>query len=484
MKKLLLLPLLLTFIICNSQTVNYQPSSLVINNPEIGFYHYTSTGSSGGYNLLTASTLTGYRINENITVIQRQFFLRDFITGIPITSTYLKNMKTDFNRIRTAGAKVIVRFTYTSSSSYTVFQPTKAQILAHIAQLAPIINANKDVIASIQAGFIGKYGEWYYTGSTEFGNADYTQYTNTQWTNRKQVMDAMVNSFHSSIPLQVRYVYAKQKMYGNTYIGRIGFYNDAFLGTYGDSGTFLVSGSQGVPSAIDVTYWQNNTVNNPVSGETNMVNIPRTDCATATIELNNFNWSLINKDYFPTVISNWQTNGCYIEMQKKLGYRYELISSDLINNVLTISVKNTGWANVFKPRKAYLVFRSTSATEYKFEISSTNGWSEGIVKTITIPLSYALPTGTYKLYLYLPDPNSTSVNYAIQFANVNTWVPTNGYNDLFQTFVVNGALTAKQTKVFNMYGIFVGDSIDDLSPGIYIVKTITDNSITTTKIKK
>ena len=165
---------LITFNVINSQNAAYLPSNLVINNPEIGFYHYTSTGSSGGYNLINQSSVAGYRTSENITVVQRQFFLRDFITGIPITSTYLTNMQTDFNRIRAAGAKVIVRFTYTSSSSYTVFQPTKAQILAHITQLAPVINANKDVIVSIQAGFIGQYGEWYYTGSAEFGNAEHT----------------------------------------------------------------------------------------------------------------------------------------------------------------------------------------------------------------------------------------------------------------------------------------------------------------------
>ena len=218
MKKLLTILLLLTTLILTSQNVTYQPSNTVISNPEKGFYHYTSTGSSGGYNLLNQTTITNYRTNENITVIQRQFFLRDFITGIPITSTYLTNMQTDFNRIRNAGAKVIVRFTYTSSSSYTVFQPTKAQILAHIAQLAPVVNANKDVIVAIQAGFIGKYGEWYYTGSTEFGNGNYTILTTTQWNNRKEVMDRMVSSFNSSIPLQLRYVFAKQKMYGNTFL--------------------------------------------------------------------------------------------------------------------------------------------------------------------------------------------------------------------------------------------------------------------------
>jgi hypothetical protein len=475
---------LITFNVINSQNVTYLTSNLVINNPEVGFYHYTSTGSSGGYNLINQSTLEGYRTTENITVIQRQFFLRPFITGTPITSTYLANMQTDFNRIRAAGAKVIVRFTYTSSSA-TVYQPTKNQILAHIQQLSPVINANKDVIVSIQAGFIGRYGEWYYTGSSEFGDGNFTVLTTTQWNNRKKVMDSMISSFDSSIPLQVRYVFAKQKMYGNTFVGRIGFYNDSFLGTWGDSGTFNVSSKYGTPSAADVTYWQTNTVNNPVSGESNMVNAPRTDCANAMIELNRYNWSLINKDYFPTVISNWQTNGCFTEIQKKLGYRYELVNSNITNNVLTVNIKNTGWANVFKTRKVFLIFQNTLGTEYKFEVSSPNQWLEGTTKTISVPLNYNLPIGTYKLYLHIPDPNSTNVNYAIQFANINTWVPTKGYNDLFQTVVVNTvAAKVNSVKIFDMSGVFVGDNIDDLQQGIYIVKSISNDTITTYKIKR
>jgi hypothetical protein len=474
---------LITFNIINSQNVTYLPSNLVINNPEIGFYHYTSTGSSGGYNLINQSTLEGYRTNENITVIQRQFFLRPFITGTPITSTYLTNMQTDFNRIRAAGAKVIVRFTYTSSSA-TVYQPSKNQILAHIQQLAPVINANKDVIVSIQAGFIGRYGEWYYTGSSQFGDGNFTVLTTTQWNNRKEVMDRMVSSFDSSIPLQVRYVFAKQKMYGNTFIGRIGFYNDSFLGTWGDSGTFVVSSSQGQPSTTDVTYWQTQTVNLPVSGESNMVNSPRTDCANAILELNKFNWSLINKDYFPTVISNWQTVGCFSEIQKKLGYRYELVNSNITNNALTVNIKNTGWANVFKTRKTFLIFQNTLGTEYKFEVSSPNQWLEGTTKTITVPLNYNLPIGTYKLYLHIPDPNSTNVNYTIQFANINTWIPTKGYNDLFQTVTIDSVAAKTSVQIFNMSGVFVGENIDDLEEGIYIVKTISNDTITTYKIKR
>ena len=71
--------------------ITYSLDDNIISNPERGFYHYTSSGSSGGYNLLSTSTLTGYRTSENITVIQRQFFLVDFISGTAISNTYLTN---------------------------------------------------------------------------------------------------------------------------------------------------------------------------------------------------------------------------------------------------------------------------------------------------------------------------------------------------------------------------------------------------------
>lgn len=497
MKKLLSILFLLITLTLMSQTVNYQSNTAVISNPEKGFYHYTSTGSSGGYNLLNQNTVAGYRTNENITVIQRQFFLRDFITGIPITSTYLTNMQTDFNRIRNAGAKVIVRFTYTSSSA-TVYQPTKAQILAHIQQLAPVINRNKDVIVSIQAGYIGRYGEWYYTGSSEFGDGNFTVLTTTQWNNRKEVMDRMVSSFDSSIPLQVRYVFAKQKMYGNTFIGRIGFYNDSFLGTWGDSGTFVVSGSLGQPSAADVTYWQTNTVNNPVSGESNMINSPRTNCANAIVEMNKFNWSLINKDYFPQVITNWQTNGCFTTIQKSLGYDFRLNSSNITNGVLTINMGNYGYANLFKDRKAFLVCKNTTTNvNYSFLI---DGNIKNIITTnytITTNLaSLGLPVGSYKLYLNLPDPLISNKLYSIQTSNLNTWT-AEGFNDLQQTYTVNSLNVIgkrivvqdeeiTEVKIYSFSGLLISTNLDlsVLPEGMYIVvaKTRT-NRITTKKIK-
>jgi hypothetical protein len=421
----------------------YTLDDSIISNPERGFYHYTSSGSSGGYNLLSTSTLTGYRTSEDITVIQRQFFLIDFISGTDISTTYLTNMQTDFDRIRTAGLKVIARFTYTSNSA-AVYQPTKTQILSHIDQLTSVVNTNKDVISSIQIGFIGRYGEWYYTGSAEFGDDNYLLWTSTQYDNRRDVVDHALNQFDSTIPIQIRAVYYKETLYplGNP---RIGFYNDAFLNKDGDGGTFLVSGAGGTPSATQISVFQIASLTAPISGETNGTNsaVPtRTFGPNAKIELDFYNWSLVNRDYFPFIIASWTASGDYNIIARDLGYRFQLNSSTFTKtgtnmNVL-INLTNIGYANSFKSRSAYIVFKnnSTSAT-YSYPITTdVNTWYSNVILNQTFSIS-SLASGTYSSYIWLPDNNptlSTRPEYSIRFSNTGTWDSLTGYNNLNQSF--------------------------------------------------
>ncbi len=421
----------------------YTLDDSIISNPERGIYHYTSTGSSGGYNLVSTATLTGYRTSENITVIQRQFFLIDFISGIPISATYLTNMQTDFDRIRISGLKVIARFTYTSNTA-AVYQPTKSEIIAHIDQLTSVINSNKDVIVSIQTGFIGKYGEWYYTGSLEFGDGDYNLYTPTQWDNRKEIIDYLFSQLDSSIPLQVRSVYTKQTLYplGNS---RLGFYNDAFLNDYGDQGTFNVGSSSGTPSSIENTIFQNSANNAPNTGETNGLNsaVPsRTEGPNAVYELDYYNWSLINKDYDPTVIAGWTASGHFNTIIKNIGYRFQLNSSTFTktgtNMNVIINLTNIGYANSFKSRNAYLIFKNNSTlTTYQYQITTdVNTWYSTVELNQTFSIS-SLTSGTYSSYIWLPDNDSTlstRSEYSIRFSNTGTWDSLTGYNNLNQTF--------------------------------------------------
>lgn len=489
MKKILYLILLFTTLM-SAQTIEYFQSNEIFNNPERGIQKYSDAKASN-YQLLSESTLNGYKNSEDkITVIYRCFYLNTFFNS-NISQAYLNNMQTDFNRIRNTGLKVIIRFAYSFSTSTGPFDPTKEQMLTHMEQLRPILNANKDIILLHQLGFIGAYGEWYYTSQTAtFGNQDYSGYTNAQWANRKQITEAALDITPTNIPIQLRYPYAKKKMYGDTYLGRIGFYNDAFLNSWGDEGFWAVNCQACLPSTSEQNYVITQTDTLPITGESNGLNQPRTDCQNALIEFDKYNWSTKNRDYFPAVWNNWISQGCYSEIVKRLGYRFVLKAITFTPNQNNLNIvfdlKNVGFANVFTDRKAYIVFRNEQGQNFPYLLQTNVKQWNGDNNFIENINTTDLPNGIYTTYLWLPDnllPNRS--DYSIRLANNNVW--ESGYNNLSYSFIKNNLslinnndldfINFDKVYVYNMLGQLVSeDSKDDFLPnGVYMIIGIKDD---------
>lgn len=133
---------------------------MIITNPERGFYYPIEVHTNAPYEPLDSETLDNVR-SMNITLILREFYLESFINA-PLSTEFLNNVKADFDLVRSAGFKCIVRFAYSSiqTDDRTLWDASKAQILTHIEQLKQILTTYGDVIAFFQAGFIGVWGEW------------------------------------------------------------------------------------------------------------------------------------------------------------------------------------------------------------------------------------------------------------------------------------------------------------------------------------
>lgn len=431
MKKLIALIFLIFTTIIYSQNnliVDYNTSNEIITNPERGFHKFTETNSTN-YSFLNQSSLSGYRTGvDKITMIYRGFYLESFMTS-PISQTYLNNMQIDFNTLRNSGLKATIRFGYYTSSQTGAYQPSKSQIISHIQQLAPVINANKDVILSIQIGFIGRWGEYYYTNSTEFGNGDYTAYTSTQWQNRKEVLDACFNNFDSSIFIQLRYPYAKTKMYGNVYIPRLGYFNDAFLNVYGDEGFFPICQTC-TPSQTQINEVISQTSDNLMSGETNAIT-NRTVGSNAIVEMDLYNWSIINRDYYGSVITSWINDGSFTTIINKLGYRFVLnflnysFNDNLLN--LTFNTTNEGFSKILKNKNTFLVLKSSTNT-FSFPLNiDVKLWGNSFNETVDLS---SLPEDIYQVFLKIEDTqlNNNSL-FNVRVANL-TWDSFNGLNYL------------------------------------------------------
>ena len=459
-----------------SQNVTYASSTENIANPERGLQKYSkNVSSSGAYNFINQTTLTNWRTVDKTTVIYRYVILSEFINNnSTINSTYLTNLQTDFDRIRNAGLKVILRPAYTVQYAANV-QPNKQTILNHIQQLSSVINANKDIVVSLQGGFIGVYGEWYYTGGTTSSNADGSpelgdeyNINATQWQNRKEIVDAMLSNFDSSIPIQVRYAEAKRRMYGSTLLtdtsayqntpsARIGFYNDAFLNEDGDMGTYNISNCTSPIGTTDYNFIANASQYLPMNGESNGLNPcnsgARTTGSNAINELNLLNFSTLNRDYHVDVWDSWIASGHYDEIVKNLGYRLQLNSTTIsvgstIDFIMDIS--NVGYANVVSPKNTYLVFISTDGTQYR-KLLNVDVRLLKTTHTITQSLVNDLPEGLYTTYLHIADPNLESRSeYSIRLANSDiSFDDVTGYNNLNQLVNVVNLSTCTTTTIWN-----------------------------------
>jgi len=444
MKKSILTLVLLFSIIGFAQTntnVTYTASSENFSNPERGLYHHTETHSTG-YSSLSQSTLTNYRNNENITLILRVFYLENF-RSTAISQDYLNKIQADFNAIRNAGLKCIVRFAYSDTDAAGQRDASKAQILAHIDQLRPLLQNNVDIIALMQAGFIGSWGEWYYTDY--FGMSP----TSTDYANRRAVVDGILSALPASRMVQIRTPKLKQNTYSTTAaltdsqafngsaLSRIGHHNDCFLSSSTDFGTYS-------NTSTEYPYLQQETKFTPMGGETCTVNEPRSGCTTALQEMQMFHWSFMNTDYNGSVINGFSANGCLNDIKNKLGYRFELVNGSFPQTTnlggtmaVTLKVKNSGFATPYNQRTAYIVFKNTVTNDVytKALASDSRLWTSQAETTISenIALPSNIIQGSYRLYLHIPDAAtglSSRPEYSIRMANANTWDAATGYNNL------------------------------------------------------
>jgi hypothetical protein len=447
-------------------TVNYTPSAVDIANPERGIYHFTETHSNA-YAPLNTATLSSFRTSENITMIIRNCYLEDFVNA-PISANYLSLLQTDFNNLRNAGLKCILRFSYTDQTvGWPPASPygdaTKAWMLSHIAQLEPYLQNNSDVIAVVQAGFIGVWGEWYYT--TNFGDPLNGNPTAANYADRKEVLDRLLAAVPADRMIQVRTPYYKYRLYrsnvltplsaaeafNGSAVARIGHHNDCYLASSTDFGTYANTTTEYPFLAADTKYV-------PMGGETCQLNAPRTNCTgDALNEFSLFHWSLINQDYINTVWDAWNTQGCYADIKRNLGYRIQLNNGSFSTAVkpggsmnITLSLTNTGWASMYNPRLLEFVLINTS--DGKVCKATTNEeprkWAAGSTLSLTyeigIPANY--PNGTYKVLMSLPDPKTNlyeKAAYSVRLANGNTtWDNVKGYNYLGFDLTVDNTLSA------------------------------------------
>ena len=479
-----------------ADTVRYTESDTDFANPERGFYRYSETHANA-YVPLDSNQLKQWRSLEQAdgngnyqiySTLVFRYFVLDGLTNAAIPGDYLAKMQTDFDMARAAGVKLIPRFAYTvnanpgtcpeSGDCPPYGDASKAIVLQHIGQLAPLLQKNEDVIACVQLGFIGTWGEGYYTDY--FGDASSNgagQLYDSNWQDRIDVLKAMLNALPADRMVQVRYPQIKQKyVYGidapvssaamttaqafsGTDQARIGLHNDCFISSANDEGTYDDYGTsssprQGATSALRAFAAADNQFV-AVGGETcDDTYSPENNCENAGIvqtEMNTMHYSFLNCSYDNDLNNIWVSGGCMENIKKNLGYRFVLVNGLFPASAVqagmefkfTLNMINRGYASPFNPRPAYLIARNqSSGKEVSFKlVSDPRTWFTGNVQINEgILTDAAMPKGKYSLFLYLPD-SAASIGarpeYAIRIANAGVWEAATGYNNLNAILSIN-----------------------------------------------
>ncbi len=446
----LLIFLFASHLLLGQQTNTYEISSSVISNPERGLYHHTEV-HSGNYNSLNLNTLIEYREEEAITQILRVFYLDDFTNNV-ISEEYLQNMHADFNTAREAGIKVIARFAYTKKATRPHGDATPRIVKNHIFQLKDVLRSHKDVIAVIQTGFIGAWGEWYY--SDHFSGEQPWIVTDQNWVDRGKVVDDLLRVVPTDRMIQIRTPGYKMTLFdtedpiessdafSGENISRVGHHNDCFVASSTDFGTY-------VNEAIEKPYLEEETKFLPMGGETCALAPPFSDCDNAYSQLQRFHWSYLNIDYNTIVLDVWQDQGCFDDVERNLGYRYALNDATLQTEVhpngsfdLSVNLENYGFANPYNPRDFEIILKSTTSDQiYRLQTNEEMRlWPIGENFNVNIQAGFRedIIEDQYSVYLNFPDKSPSlrdNPAYSIQLANQNTWEENQGWNDL--NFVLN-----------------------------------------------
>lgn len=420
----------------------FSESDAVIANPERGFYDGKDFYSASSYPL-TKALLKRSRINKR-TLLYTGYYLTDYMES-DIDVKYLDLIRSNMQTLRTEGMKCVLRFAY-KTDMYETGHPWDASpewVARHIEQLKPIFQEYSDVILCLQAGFVGVWGEWAFTDhfvQSPNSVADYAL--------RKKVVEDLLDALPKERQIALRTPMFKKFMFLDSYsdtltmetayngsdVSRLCGHNDCFGATSNDMGTFV--------GKLTKDFWKSDTRYVMMGGETCQLSI-YCKCEQSLKDMEDYHWTYLNAGYNTSVINRWKDDGCYEEVELRLGYRLSLTEVSHTRKPvpgkdfkIILNIKNSGFAAPMNPRDVEFVFVDGNGKKTVYELSDIDPryWfadeTHIIDKTIELP---ADASGKCALYLNLPDPKETlhdSPLFSIRLANDDIWDETTGYNKI------------------------------------------------------
>lgn len=416
--------------------VSFTESSTHLVNPERGFY-------GGAVDIFSASNPVTVKKAQSLrekgmTLMYVGFYLNKFMDG-DISQDYLDMIQKSMDALRTAGIKCVLRFAYQNSESNKPWDAPVDVVLRHVEQLKPVFQKNEDVIFILQAGFVGVWGEWYYTANFVMNPS-----SDADFEPRRKLTEALLNALPESRQIALRTPEFKMRMYNlsvkdtltaatahdGSALSRLAGHNDCFGASVDDWGTFD-------NVSADRVFWKHDSRYFIMGGETCNVSNYCT-CTASLKDMKDYHWTYLNSGYNSSVHDRWKDKGCFDEITDRLGYR--LVLQDVTcagpfeegkTARLILNLENRGFAAPMNPRNAEVVFVAQDGTETRFPLDSDpRTWHPGLHR---IEVDFTLPAAKGIVYLALEDPLLPKRSeYSIALANEAVFDAVNGWNKLLE----------------------------------------------------
>ncbi|WP_432548515.1 DUF4832 domain-containing protein [Kineococcus sp. SYSU DK004] len=415
---------------------SYTDSGSAVANPERGFYRYTDThhrADGSGRVPLDEAQLVRWRTGAGTTLVYRVYYLEGFVDRDALPVTYLQQVAADLDTARRAGVKLVVRFAY---SEDTDVDAPADRVVAHVRQLVPVLNAGADVLQAVQAGFVGRWGEWYYSRSFTSDPQRPWLLSDADWAARSKVLRALRDGLSPDVRLQVRYPQVAQRLLPGDQ--RTGVHNDCFLASDDDFGTFR--------DDTDRAWLAERSRTALVGGETCATAGTRSSLPSALTDLRRYGWTYLNRDFHLGVLESWGTQGL-ADVEARLGYRLALVTSSVPRSLaagergtVAFSLVNSGFAAPLSSRPVDLVLVDTSgrvASRTRVPLD-TRTLRPGTTTPVEVAVQAPAP-GEYRVALALPDAHpqlAARPEYAVQLAEDGGWDGARGLNLLSGTLSV------------------------------------------------
>ena len=372
-----------------------------------------------------------------------------------LDSSFFETLRKNFEICRKNGGTIALRFRYDANGLDNPEPETFGKILEHINQIkeSGLLEEYKDIIMFVESGFVGKWGEQH---GGKFCSLE----------NKAQLLDVLLDIVPDNIPVTVRTPNTIAKWLNvsedklDTFIAekgsrasRVGLYNDGYMGSDSDLGTYRYRNSS-------INFFYNQMRYTYYGGEFsgNIEFAMKYDTykpENCIKEMYKSHLSYINGNIFSLYknytfgkiydVENVDNSAYYGQnvfkfIRDHLGYRLVLRKSDIQKEVrqgeifnIKIEIENTGFANPIRKMKSELILEKSGhymSTELDVDVTEFYSCKKKAIELI-MKIPGDIETGQwnifFKIYIGKTDLDTFYMR-SIQFANKDIYESNLGAN--------------------------------------------------------